>query len=183
MRKLFLTLFIFSLFSLNAQVEVFRNTEDTSSYIRPEDTITCAPVYGLSDEDFLFYIENRFNLRNTAASLDFAGDKFKISFYVGKDGMVTDYKTLSFTNANMATELERVITEMPAWNPGFYSGRKKKTLMIYTLNIRKVTNNVNAVDVSISENNYEYTDQTKKIKWFLVAGSVMVLIAVLLTKK
>ena len=173
----------FSLFSLNAQVEVFRNTEDTSTYIRPEDTITCAPVYGLSDEDFLFYIESRFNLRNTSTSLDFAGDKFKISFYVGKDGMVSDYKTLSFTDANMATELERVITEMPAWNPGFQSGRKKKTLMIYTLGIRKINDSVNTIDVSISENNYEYTDQTKKIKWFLVAGSVMVLIAVLLTKK
>lgn len=164
-----------------AQVEVFRNNEDTSTYINPKDTITTAPRFENGDLDFLRYIETHFTPLTTTSSLSYAGTNVKISFYVEKDGSISDYKLITFSDANVAHELERVINRMPKWTPGVYVGKKRRTLMVYDLNIRKV-NDFNIVQVTLRDSNLEYTQQTNPIKWFLVAGSLMILLALFVIK-
>jgi hypothetical protein len=53
--------------------------------------------------------------------------------------------------------------------------------MVYDLNIRKV-NDFNIVQVTLRDSNLEYTQQTNPIKWFLVAGSLMILVALFVIK-
>ena len=174
-------LVILGAFNVSAQVEVFRNTEDTSTYINPKDTITTPPKFENGDLDFLRYIETHFTLLSTSSSLTYAGTNVKISFYVEKDGSIDDYKLINFSDANIAHELERVINRMPKWTPGIYVGKKRRTLMVYDLNIRKV-NDFNAIQVTLRDSDLEYTQQTNPIKWFLVAGSLMILLALFVIK-
>lgn len=180
MNRLLFLLSLTTCLSLNAQVEIFRGDIDTSTYIKPEDTITLSPVYGSGVQDFLTYIETHFNQRLTAFNA--GGDVIRVSFVIKKDGEVDDYKTLSFSNATLATELERVIVNMPAWSPGYETGRKKNTLMVYELKLRQVSDNVSGIQVLINENTLQYTDKTNAIKWGLVGSTVIILLTVLLTR-
>jgi hypothetical protein len=165
----------------NAQVEVFRNTEDTATFIPPKDTITCPPVFGAGVEDFLRYLETNINVKNTAESTSIA-DIFYFSFYVEKDGSLSDYELISFTNGIMAGELERAVMRMPEWSPGFQDGKKKRTKMFYKINIRKV-NDFSPIEVTLNESNLQYTDKTKLLKIFITAGSVLILLTLWLVGK
>jgi hypothetical protein len=173
-------LFLFSLGYSKAQVEVFKNREDTSTYIAPKDTITKAPIFENGDHDFFRYIENNFNMRRNFESLDYFAENINFSFYIDKDGQLVDYKHISGSNAIVSSELERIITKMPKWSPGYLNGRKKKTLMIYSINIRRV-DDFPPVEVVKNTSSLEYSDQTKQIKWFIVAGSVLVLVTLWIT--
>ena len=151
---------------LSAQVEVFRNNVDTSSYIAPGDTITRSPIFEGGDQDFFRFIETRFNLRTNAQSLEFTGETIKFSFFVNKDGSVSEYTHLS-------SEFERIVSSMPKWLPGLLQGRKKKTLMVYNLSIKPV-NDFPPVQITMNSNSVEYTDKTKEIKIFIMAGTILV---------
>lgn len=164
---------------LFAQVEVFRKTEDTSTYIAPEDTVTKAPVFENGDQDFLRYLETHFNLR-TNSNLDYAGESIRFSFYVEKDGDIEGYEQLYGSNAIVASEIERIITTMPKWNPGYLDGRKKKTLMVYNILIKKV-DDFPPVQITLNNSTLEYTDQTRQIKWFIIGGSLLILITLQIT--
>jgi hypothetical protein len=166
---------------VQAQVEVFRNTEDTSTYINPKDTITTAPRFENGDMDFLRYIETHMTALNVNSTLSYASTNIKCSFYIDKDGSVSDYKLITFSDANIAHELERVITKMPKWTPGVYLGKTKRTLMIYDLSIRRV-NDFNTIQVTMRDSDLEYTTQTNPLKWFMVVGSLMILVALFVIK-
>lgn len=158
---------------LSAQVEVFRNNVDTSSYIAPGDTITRSPIFEGGDQDFFRFIETRFNLRTNAQSLEFTGETIKFSFFVNKDGSVSEYTHLSGSNAIVSSEFERIVSSMPKWLPGLLQGKKKKTLMVYNLSIKPV-NDFPPVQITMNSNSVEYTDKTKEIKIFIMAGTILV---------
>lgn len=166
-------LVLFSFKSLHGQVEVFRPTADTSTYIAPEDTITKAPVFEGGDADFFRYIETRFNLRTNATAMDLVGESIKFSFFVNKDGSISEYTLLSGSNAIVSSEFERIISKMPNWSPGKLVGKKKKTLMVYNLLIRQV-NDFPPVQITMNSNSVEYTDKTKELKIFIMAGTILV---------
>lgn len=166
--------------SLNAQVEIYRG-EDTSTYIAPSDTITKPPVYGLSDRDFFQYIELHVSMLNIGNSLTYAGGSYKFSFYVEKDGKLSDFTMITFTDANVANELKRVISGMPSWNPGYYQGKKKRTMMIYNVNVRSV-NDIGAIEVTMNDYDVEYTRATNPLKWSMVIGSVLLLIGFIIVR-
>jgi hypothetical protein len=158
---------------LSAQVEVFRNNVDTSTYIAPEDTITRSPMFEGGDQDFFRFIETRFNLRTNAQSLDFTGETIKFSFYVNKDGSVSEYTLLSGSNAIVSSEFERIVGSMPKWSPGFLVGKKKRTLMVYNLYVKRV-DDFPPVQITLNSNSVEYTDKTKELKIFIMAGTILV---------
>lgn len=164
---------LFNCFLLTAQVEVFRNNVDTSTYIAPEDTITRAPIFEGGDQDFFRFIETRFNLRTNAQSLDFTGETIKFSFYVNKDGSVSEYTLLTGSNAIVSSEFERIISSMPKWSPGVLVGKKKKTLMVYNLYVKRV-DDFPPVQITMNSNSVEYTDKTKELKIFIMAGTILV---------
>lgn len=166
---------------MQAQVEVFRNTEDTSTYINPKDTITTPPKFENGDLDFLRYLETHITVLNVNSTLSYASSNVKISFYIDKDGSVSDYKLITFSDANIAHEVERVIMRMPKWTPGVYVGKRKRTLMIYDLNIRRVSD-FNTIQVTMRDSDIEYTTQTNPLKWFMVVGSLMILVALFVIK-
>ena len=180
MRAVFCFLMLFLSSPLTAQVEIFRPQQDTAVYIAPEDTITKPPVFGNGDIDFFRFIETRYNLGNSALALDYAGEVVRFSFYVHKDGHVSDYTLLYGSNAIVNSEIERIVSNMPVWEPGYQNGRKKKTLMVYNLLIRKVED-FPPVQVTMKESSAEYTDKTKQIKWFIVAGTLMILVTLWIT--
>ena len=142
---------------LSAQVEVFRNNVDTSSYIAPGDTITRSPIFEGGDQDFFRFIETRFNLRTNAQSIEFTGETIKFSFFVNI----------------VSSEFERIVSSMPKWLPGLLQGKKKKTLMVYNLSIKPV-NDFPPVQITMNSNSVEYTDKTKEIKIFIMAGTILV---------
>lgn len=180
MRAVFCFLLLILFRPLAAQVEIFRPQQDTAVYIAPADTITKPPVFGNGDVDFFRFIETRFRLGNSAQSLDYAGEVVRFSFYVNKDGRVSDYTHISGSNAIVNSEIERIVSDMPAWEPGYQNGRKRKTLMVYNLLIRKV-DDFPPVQVTMKDSSAEYTDQTRQIKWFIVAGTLMILVTLWIT--
>ena len=183
MIRLLLVLILFCLCDfkvINAQVEVFRNTSDTSTYIAPEDTITKAPVFENGDVDFFRYIETRFNFRTNSNNLDYSGENIRFSFYVEKDGDVSEYTHLYGSNVMVASEIERIVTAMPKWNPGYMDGKKKKTLMVYNILIKRV-DDIPPVQITLNASKMEYTDQTKHIKWFIVSGALLILVTLWIT--
>lgn len=177
MRLLYLALMLTTMQVLKAQVEIYRPPQaDTATYIAPGDTITCAPQFEQGDQDFFRYIETRFNLRNNSAVLDYTGENIRFSFYVEKDGSVTDYTHLYGSNAIVASEIERIVSGMPAWKPGYLSGKKKKTLMVYDILIKRV-DDFPPVQIVANDRKLEYTDKTKQIKWFIVGGTLLILVS------
>ena len=64
LKKIGLLILLFKGILLSAQVEVFRNNVDTSTYIAPEDTITRSPMFEGGDQDFFRFIENIINARD-----------------------------------------------------------------------------------------------------------------------
>lgn len=176
-----LSLLVWSL-NADAQVEVFRNTEDTSTYIAPEDTITKPPQYGTGEFDFFDYIEKHYILRNTAQSLDLNGAVVKFSFYINKDGTISDYEHLYSNNVIVATEIQRVISRMPKWSPGYEAGKKKRTLMIYELNVRIMRDNIPPIEITKNSGSLEYTSKTNPLKWFIVSGTLLILLTLWITR-
>lgn len=177
MKQLTLLLFLAVIPAVYAQVEIYRPQQaDTATYIAPGDTITCAPKFENGDQDFFRYIETRFNLRNNSTVLDYSGENIRFSFYVEKDGSVTDYTHLYGSNAIVASEIERIVTTMPAWKPGYLSGKKKKTLMVYDILIKRV-DDFPPVQIVANDRKLEYTDKTKQIKWFIVGGTLLILVS------
>lgn len=176
MRYIFVAFLLLNSIVVAAQVEIFRGDEDTSTYIRPEDTITIAPKFETGDQDFLRYIETHVTILNISSSLTYLGGNYKFSFYIEKDGSLTDFKMLTFTDANIAHELERVVNRMPKWNPGKFQGKKKRTLMIYDVNIRRI-DDFNSIEVTMRDSSLEYTRSTNPLKWAIVVSSVLVLVA------
>jgi hypothetical protein len=175
MKSCLLFLLLLNMLSGYAQVEIFRNTEDTATYIAPADTITRPPQFETGEIDFFNYLEFRFNRRTSGQAMDLNGAVVKFSFYVDKDGRVSDYKHLFASNAVVASEIERVVTNMPKWSPGYEHGKKKRTLMVYELNVRPVANTIPMVEITKNSGSAEYTTQTNPIKWFIVAGTILVL--------
>lgn len=173
MKQLLLIVLMHLAWTHQAQVEVFRNYEDTATFIAPKDTITSPPIYGAGTEDFLRYLEANINVKNTLESRSIA-DIFYFSFYVEKDGSLSNYELISFTNGIMAGELERAVMRMPEWEPGYLNGRKKRTKMFYKINIRKV-NDFSPIEVTLNESDMQYSEKTKLLKIFITAGSVLVL--------
>ncbi len=167
--------------AIQAQVEIFRNQEDTSTYIAPGDTITKPPQFETGERDFFNYIETHFNLRVNSQAMDLQGAIVKFSFYVEKDGSISDYKHLYASNAIIASEVERIVSRMPKWTPGYQTGKKKKTLMVYDLSVR-VVNDLPMVQVTKNSASLEYTDKTNELKWFIVAGAVLVLLTLWIIK-
>jgi len=166
---------------VQGQVEVFRNENDTATYIPPGDTITKPPQFGMGEIDFFSYIENHFNLRVSGQSLDFNGAIVRFQFYVEKDGSISDYQHVYGTNAIVSSEIERVVSRMPKWTPGYQTGKKKKTLMVYDLSVRAV-NSLPAIEVSKNNSSLQYTDKTNSIKWFITAGAVLILVTLWIIK-
>jgi hypothetical protein len=181
MRLLILLFICVCATSLNAQVEIYRGENDTANYIAPKDTITTAPRFENGDLDFYRYLETHMNMMNIGSSITYQGANFKFSFYVEKDGDISDFQMISFGDANIAHELERVIDIMPKWTPGVYVGKKKKTLMIYDVFIRKV-NDFNSIEVSPRDTSVQYTRSTNPLKWALVVTSVLVLLGFIVVR-
>ena len=148
--------------------------------IPPEDTITIAPVFGAGQADFLNYIETHFFVRNVAGGIQVGGENVKISFYVAKDGSIEGFKYMLGSNILVANEIERIMINMPKWKPGYQNGKKKKTLMIYDLLVKEVAD-LPGIEVTLNSNNLEYTNQTKNLKWFIVASSVLILVTLWIT--
>jgi hypothetical protein len=169
-------IFIISAFSTRGQVEIFRGQQDTANYIAPMDTITKPPQFETGEQDFLRYLEIRFNLRQNSAAMELQGSIVRFSFYVEKDGSISGYESLYFTNAMIATEIERIVNRMPKWTPGYQDGKKKKTLMVYDLNVR-VVNDLPPVQITKNSGSMQYTDKTNTIKWFLVSGTLLIMAA------
>lgn len=165
---------------LQAQVEIFRPQTDTATYIAPADTITKAPKFENGDIDFFRYIETRFNLRSGPGALDITGENIRFSFYIEKDGSVSDYTHLYGSNAIVATEVERIVRSMPKWEPGYLGGKKKKTLMVYDILIKRV-DDFPPVQIVANDRKMEYTDQTKQIKWFIMGGALLILVTLWIT--
>lgn len=166
---------------LHAQVEVFRGTQDTGYVFSPEDTITKPPQFVGGEDAFYSFLANSVNFQVLNSQL--IGDDIKFSFYVEKSGKLSDFKIIQSANINLSVELERLLTSdlMPEWEPGFLVGKKKKTLMIYDLKF-SLSNELPKVIVSKNYTFSEYTTQTNLLKRFLVAGSVLILVTLFITR-
>lgn len=169
------------IFKSMAQVEIYRGETDTSTYIAPEDTITKPPIFETGDLDFFRYIETHVTLLNISSTLTYTGGNYKFSFYIEKDGTLEDFSMLTYADANIAHELERVISRMPKWSPGYYQGKKKRTLMVYNVNLRKI-DDFNAIEVTKNDSDVQYTRSTNPLKWAMVAGSILILIGLIVVK-
>jgi protein TonB len=173
--------FLFFLFGVYSQVEVFRGSQDTGYVISPEDTITKPPQFDGGEDAFYSFLANSVNYQVLNAQL--IGDDIKFSFYVEKNGKLSDFKIIQSVNVNLSIELERILTSdlMPEWEPGFLVGKKKKTLMVYDLKF-SLSNELPKVIVSKNYTFSEYTTQTNLLKRFLVAGSVLILATLFITR-
>ncbi|MCC6818345.1 MAG: hypothetical protein IT245_05605, partial [Bacteroidia bacterium] len=154
---------------------------DTATYIAPMDTITVAPKFENGDQDFFRYIETHITLLNIGSSLTYLGGNYKFSFYIEKNGELSEFKMLTFSDANIAHELERVISRMPKWSTGYFQGKKKKTLMVYNVNLRKI-DDFNAIEVTLNESDIQYNRSTNPLKWSLAIGSVLILIGLFIVR-
>jgi hypothetical protein len=163
-----------------SQVEIFRNQPDTSTFINPSDTITSIPVFENGDEDFFRFLETNIDYRGIQIQ-NLSGENIKFSFYVEKNGEISDVKIINSSNMNLSNEMIRVMSRIKPWTPGYLVGKKKKTLMIYDLNVRSVSS---MPPIEITKNNYsiEYTNKTKSIKWFIVVSSVLILTTLFITR-
>lgn len=159
-----------------AQVEVYRGVVDTSTYIKPEDTITKPPQFDQGVDDFLNYLESHFNERLVQQKQAFNVAKVQLTFYIGKDGKPDDVIYNSSANMAVASELQRIVSFMPKWTPGYLSGKKKKTLMVFYLQVQ-ATNDLPPVKITQISQLAEYTDQTKQIKIFIVTATIMISVA------
>lgn len=176
---LFWVLFFFN--SIDAQVEIFRVSQDTGYVISPEDTITKPPQFTGGEEAFFNYLATSINYQVLSNQL--MGDNIKFSFYVEKNGKISDFKFIQGENINVVNELERVLTGplMPDWEPGYLEGKKKKTLMIYDLKFM-LSNDLPKIIVSKNYTFSEYTNKTNLLKRFIVAGSVLILATLFITR-
>lgn len=182
MKCFLISILSFVCFSLNAQVEIYRNDGDTAAQKEdPKDTIVIAPKFENGDADFYRYIETHMNMLNINSTLSYSGTNIKFAFTIDKDGEVGDFQIITFSDANIAHELERVINRMPNWTPGVYHGKKKKILMIYDLNIKRI-NDFSSVQVTPREASVQYTKTTNQLKWAMVVGSVLILLALLISR-
>ena len=173
----FLIFFLFTASSALAQLEVFRGaSSDTATYIAPEDTITRAPSFGNNSDDFYRYIENHYNTRINGQYLSFYADNVRFSFYVERNGKLSDFEILSASHQMLASEVIDIVSRMPEWTPGKQEGKKKRTLMIYDINIQLVEDIPN---VLVTKNGFqlEYSNKHKSLKWFLLGGSVIAMLA------
>lgn len=164
-----------------AQVEVFRGNVDTSSYIKPEDTITKPPQFDQGVNDFLNYLEAHFNERLVQQKQAFTVAKVQLTFFIGKDGKPEDVIYNSSANMAVASELQRIVSTMPNWTPGYLSGKKKKTLMVFYLQVQ-ATNDLPPIKITQISQVAEYTDQTRQLKLFIVTATVMISIALWVIK-
>ncbi len=175
MRHGLILLLIFNISnSLFSQIERYHNTEDTATYIAPEDTITKPPLFGDSENDFFNYLELGFNKTNYVQYIPVNGLNVHFSFLVEKKGTVEDFKIISTDNSLVANEIQRIVSNMPNWNAGKQDGKRKNTLMVYDLLIKAETDQ-NKISVYKNSFNLEYTNKTNPIKYFLVAGTLLIM--------
>jgi hypothetical protein len=169
------------LLGVYSQVEVFRGTQDTGYVFSPEDTITKPPQFDGGEDAFYNFMASYVNYKVLNAQL--IGDNIKFSFNIEKNGSLSDFKIIHSANVNLSIELERILTSdlMPQWEPGYLVGKKKKTLMIYDLKF-SLSNELPKVIVSKNYTFSEYTKQTNLLKRFLVAGSVLILATLFITR-
>lgn len=168
-------------FTGRAQVEIFRGETDTSTYIAPGDTITKAPDFNGSLFEFYRYIENHYNVRLYGQYLNPIPDNVRFSFYVEKNGKLSDFKMIYTNNRMLANEIQNIITMMPEWNPGKQVGKKKRTLMVFDLNVQ-LTDDLPGVLITENKLVTEFSNKHKGFKWFVVAGTVIVMITLYLTR-
>lgn len=184
MRCVLGSLFLFLFYNqLSAQVEVFKGAAaDTATYIAPEDTITRAPSFGSDPNDFYRYIENHYNMTLNGKFLNYYADNVRFSFYVERNGKLSDFQILSTTHQMIASEVVDIVSKMPDWEPGKQEGRKKRTLMIYDINIQLVEDFPN---VLVTKNGLqtEFSNKHKSLKWFLLGGSVIAMLALWITSQ
>ena len=74
----------------------------------------------------------------------------------------------------MANEIQRIVSNMANWNAGKQDGKRKNTLMVYDLLIKAETDQ-NKISVYKNSFNLEYTNKTNPIKYFLVAGTLLIM--------
>lgn len=177
----FILLYTFSFFELNAQVEIFKGESDTSKYIAPEDTITKSPKYKNGENDFFQYIQQEFNTRMFSSNIPFEGVDLRFSFVVEKNGQISDFKSLFSTYQLAMEEMQRIIESMPRWTPGKQVGVTKRITMIYDL---KLNLNQQTSEVYITKNGYyqEYSPKTKYLKWYIVSATVLIMATLLIIK-
>lgn len=167
---------------LKAQIERYKgDPADTATYIAPEDTITRAPMFGDSPDEIYRYIENRYNLAVYGQYLSYYPEQIRFSFYVERSGKISDFKILYASQLMIGTEIESIITTMPEWTPGKEMGKKKRTLMIYDVNIQ-ITNDFPKVLVTPNGYQTQFSNRYKSLKWFLLSGAVLVMVTLLLTR-
>ncbi len=175
---------MFFLNRATAQVEIYRNSgADTATYIAPDDTITRAPSFGSDPNDFYRYIEMHYNLRNNAGgNLSYYADNIRFSFYVERNGKISNFEILFATHQMVASQIEKIVINMPEWAPGKVDGRKKRTLMVYDINIQMVDDLPN---VLVTKNGLvsQFSDKQKSLKWFLVGGTVITMLTLWLVRR
>src|SRR6478735_4624879 len=92
--------------SLQAQVEVYKGDDDTSSYIAPEDTITIAPQFGSGPGEIYRFIEDNYNVRLNGQYLSYFPENIRFSFYVEKNGTVSNFELLYSSQQMLGSIIE-----------------------------------------------------------------------------
>ncbi|MES2617838.1 MAG: hypothetical protein V4613_08165 [Bacteroidota bacterium] len=167
--------------SLKAQVEVYKGDDDTSNYIAPEDTITIAPQFGSDPGDIYRFIENNFNVRMNGQYLTYFPETIRFSFYVEKNGTVSNFELLYSSQQMLGNIMENIVMRMPEWKPGKEEGKRKRTLMVYDLNIQ-LTDDLPGVLVSENKLVTTFSNKHKQFKWFAVAGTVLIMLTLYITR-
>ncbi len=167
---------------LKAQVEIYRGSSDTATYIAPEDTITRAPVFGNDPDEIYRYIAQQYNMTLYGKFLDYYPENFRFSFYVERNGKVSDFKSIFASDPIVMDEIERIIIHMPEWSPGKQDGKRRRTLMEYNVTIQ-LTEDIPPVLVTKNELVTEFSNKHKNFKWFAVAGSVLIMLTLLISQK
>ncbi len=167
--------------SLQAQVEVYKGDGDTSTYIAPEDTITIAPQFGNGEGEMYRFIENNFNVRLNGQYLTYYPENIRFSFYVEKNGTVSDFELLYSSQQMLGNIIENIVMRMPKWTPGREEGKRKRTLMVYDLNIQ-LTDDLPSVLVTENKLVTTFSNKHKNFKWFAVAGSILIMLTLYITR-
>ena len=61
--------------------------------------------------------------------------KVYLSFIVGTDSMLSDFRILKGTNTKFDAEVVRVFKMMPKWSPGSESGKAVRCRMVYPISV------------------------------------------------
>lgn len=80
------------------------------------------PEFNGGYEAMINFIKKNLRYPASARRMGVDGTVF-VQFVVGKDGSITDVKTIRGISADCDREAERVVKQMPAWKPGRQNGK------------------------------------------------------------